>query len=139
LERFKIQDKVRGIWCGYYLSHRNCVSGILTEDTRLVLVNAVYFKGVWQNQFSAANTVTDKFHLSSRESKEVPMMHKTSDFGYLTSDELDADILEMPYRVCLILCMLTEVQSLVFSVAVCSHFYIEDGGSSFLQNVGFDL
>jgi serpin B len=73
-------------------------SGILNNNTRLVLVNAVYFKGLWQNEFSAANTVPDKFHLSSRKSKEIPMMHKTSYFGYLTSDELDADILEMPYR-----------------------------------------
>jgi serpin B len=102
LERFEIQAKVRGIWRDYFLSHRNHVTGILNDLTRLVLVNAVYFKGLWQNQFSAAYTVPDEFHLSSRESKKVPMMHKIDDFGYLTSEELDADVLEMPYKVGLI-------------------------------------
>ncbi|PNF36971.1 Leukocyte elastase inhibitor A [Cryptotermes secundus] len=73
-------------------------SGVLNDLTRLVLVNAVYFKGLWHSPFSAANTVPNEFHLSSRESKMVPMMCKTDDFGYLTSQELDADILEMPYK-----------------------------------------
>jgi hypothetical protein len=108
LERFKIEVKVRGIWHNYFLRQRNHVAGVLNELTRLVLVNAVYFKGLWQNQFNAANTAPEKFHLSSRESKDVPMMHKTDDFGYLTSPELDADVLEMPYKVGLILYVLTE-------------------------------
>jgi serine protease inhibitor len=99
LQKFKIEAKVRGIWHDYFLSYRNHVTGILDDLTRLVLVNAVYFKGLWQSQFNAANTVPDEFHLSSRESKKVPMMRKTDDFGYLRSKKLDADILEMPYKV----------------------------------------
>lgn len=102
MERFKIWTKVRGIWCDYLLRHVDHVTGVLNDLTRLVLVNAVYFKGLWHSPFSAANTVPDEFHLSSRESKMVPMMCKTDDFGYLTSQELDADILEMPYKVGLI-------------------------------------
>jgi hypothetical protein len=113
--------------CDYYLSDRNLVTGILNELTRLVLVNAVYFKGFWQNQFSAADTVPELFHLSSSEGKEVPMMHKKDSFGYLTSHELDADILEMPYKVG----ALAEVQSLVCNVVVWS--------LCFLRNVGFNL
>jgi serpin B len=82
---------------------------MLDEMTRLVLVNAVYFKGLWKKQFSVANTKPDKFYLNSRENKEIPMMHKTADFGYLKYDELDAAILEMPYQVSLLyllLCLL---------------------------------
>jgi serpin B len=67
--------------------------------TRLVLVNAVYFKGLWEKQFSASNTRDEMFHLNSKETKEVPMMHKKDKFGYLQSQELDADILQMKYRV----------------------------------------
>jgi serine protease inhibitor len=81
------------------LSDRNHVTGVLNELTRLVLVNAVYFKGLWLDPFSVANTVPEVFHLSSTESKEVPMMHRKDKFGYITSHELDADILEMPYKV----------------------------------------
>jgi len=69
--------------------------------TRLVLVNAVYFKGLWTKQFTADNTRFESFHLNSKESKEVPMMHKTATFGYLNSEELDADILQMQYQVSL--------------------------------------
>jgi serpin B len=85
--------------CDYYLNHGYYVTGVLNDLTRLVLVNAVYFKGLWQNKFRASDTVQDLFHLSSTESKEVPMMRQTDDFGYMTSQELDADILEMPYKV----------------------------------------
>jgi len=75
------------------------VTGVLNEMTRLVLVNAVYFKGLWAKQFSAGNTRPESFHLNSKESKEVPMMHKKDKFGYLQSEELDADILQMHYQV----------------------------------------
>lgn len=73
-------------------------SGVLNHMTRLVLVNAVYFKGLWAKQFSADNTRFESFHLNSKESKEVPMMHKKAKFGYLNSEELDADILQMHYQ-----------------------------------------
>ena len=69
--------------------------------TRLVLVNAVYFKGLWAKQFRADNTRFESFHLNSKESKEVHMMHKKDKFGYLNSVELDADILQMQYQVSL--------------------------------------
>ena len=74
---------------------------MLNSFTRLVLVNAVYFKGPWAKQFSAHNTRSEKFHLNSKESKEVPMMHKKDKFGYLQSARLDADILQMHYQVSL--------------------------------------
>ena len=69
--------------------------------TRLVLVNAVYFKGLWAEPFKADNTRFESFHLNSKESKEVAMMHKKDEFGYLISEELDADILQMHYQVSL--------------------------------------
>jgi len=69
--------------------------------TRLVLVNAVYFKGLWAKQFSADVTWFESFHLNSKESKEVAMMHKKAKFGYLNSKKLDADILQMHYQVSL--------------------------------------
>jgi len=74
---------------------------MLNEMTRLVLVNAVYFKGIWAEPFSAGSTWFESFHLNSKESKEVAMMHENDMFGYLQSEELDADILQMHYQVSL--------------------------------------
>jgi len=37
--------------------------GILTADTRLVLTNAIYFKGNWAEQFKADQTKDEPFHL----------------------------------------------------------------------------
>ena len=64
-------------------------------------MNAVYFKGLWEKKFTAGNTKLESFHLNSKESVKVPMMHKKAKFGYLQSEELDADILQMNYQVSL--------------------------------------
>ncbi|XP_069678636.1 leukocyte elastase inhibitor-like isoform X4 [Periplaneta americana] len=72
--------------------------GMLNDLTRLVLVNAIYFKGFWKRQFDAARTRPGPFHLNSKEEKTVPMMHLKAKFGYTESGELDSKILEMPYQ-----------------------------------------
>ncbi|KAJ9579492.1 hypothetical protein L9F63_004840, partial [Diploptera punctata] len=73
-------------------------SGLLTSLTRLVLVNALYFKGTWIHKFNEKNTKPDKFYVNGNDFKMVPMMTQKDNFGYLESDELDAKILKMQYR-----------------------------------------
>ena len=48
--------------------------GSVNELTRLVLVNAIYFKGDWQLPFESTSTCKQMFHKSNRESKLVDMM-----------------------------------------------------------------
>lgn len=43
----------------------------LTPDSRLVLVNAIYFKGEWQKKFAAADTKPQTFYINSNKTKEV--------------------------------------------------------------------
>lgn len=69
--------------------------GVLTPDTRLVLTNAIYFKGLWAAQFSRQDTRTGRFILSSKDAADVDMMELTGDFRYL--ETADVKILEMPY------------------------------------------
>lgn len=69
--------------------------GVLDPRTRLVLTNAVYFKGNWQDQFNKNATKDAPFHLSADKEVTVPTMHQTERFGYKATDDLQ--VLEMPY------------------------------------------
>jgi len=70
--------------------------GILTELTRLVLTNAIYFKGNWMSQFKKESTRPAPFELISGEKTEVLMMNQTKEFNY--SDDKTVQLLEMPYE-----------------------------------------
>jgi hypothetical protein len=67
--------------------------------TRLVLVNAVYFKAQWLQPFNSEDTKLQKFHISRNEEVDIPMMHMKTFFGFKHSDHLEARILELPYEV----------------------------------------
>lgn len=69
--------------------------GILDRLTRLVLVNAIYFKGRWAGQFSKDATHMAPFHPSPGATVTVPMMYQKASFGY-REDKL-LQILELPY------------------------------------------
>lgn len=66
--------------------------------TRLILVNAVYFKGDWLTKFDADLTTTEDFHISTSESVKVPMMHmQNAKFFYGVNSELHCQAVELPY------------------------------------------
>eukprot|EP00062_Callorhinchus_milii_P005479 gi/632945267/ref/XP_007887956.1/ PREDICTED: serpin B6-like [Callorhinchus milii] len=48
--------------------------------TKLVLVNAIYFKGNWERKFEAESTHERPFKISKNETKPVQMMHQTDKF-----------------------------------------------------------
>ncbi|KAL3077791.1 hypothetical protein niasHS_011594 [Heterodera schachtii] len=69
---------------------------LLGEMTRLVLINAVYFKGNWANKFNPNLTKKKTFHVDEINTKELDMMHKKADFIYFEDDQLQ--LLGMPYQ-----------------------------------------
>ena len=72
-------------------------------NTRLVLVNAVYFSCNWQKNFDASNTKVESFYLGHTDSKvNVNMMHNNNKFNSGYFDALDARILELPFSVIVI-------------------------------------
>merc|ERR1712106_750372 len=70
---------------------------MLNSLTRLVLVNAIYFKGDWASKFDAKKTADEDFHLDDGSTKKVPMMRQTKKFQFAILDELSASMLELPY------------------------------------------
>ena len=71
--------------------------GALGHDTRLVLTNAIYFKGDWARPFSPAVTRDAPWLLPDAEKTppSVPMMHQTGSFGFFQDDSISA--LDLPY------------------------------------------
>ena len=57
-------------------------AGALDEATRLVLVNALYFKAPWAEPFEVGATLPEPFLVAGVESVPVPTMMKEARFGY---------------------------------------------------------
>ncbi len=70
-------------------------AGSVGPDTRLVLVNAVYFKGRWALVFEEEATSPRPFTRADGTKVDVPMMEAKDDFGYLQRDGVQ--LLELPY------------------------------------------
>lgn len=70
-------------------------AGGVSRDTRLLLVNALYFKAPWQNDFLPAATLPRPFRSSGREPGLVPTMKQTEHLGYAKRDGFTA--VALPY------------------------------------------
>ena len=73
--------------------------GILTEMTRLVLTNAIYFKGTWEWEFDKSDTRDQDFKITPTNIVKTPMMYMDPDkakFNYADLEKLQ--ILELPYK-----------------------------------------
>ncbi|XP_066435349.1 serpin B13-like isoform X2 [Eleutherodactylus coqui] len=70
----------------------------LDKSSSLILVDAVYFKGLWKKKFNEKNTINAPFYLTKDSQKSVPMMSQTGKFNVGAIDEIDALIIELPYE-----------------------------------------
>lgn len=76
------------------------IKDMITENdvdslTRLILTNAIYFKGVWEVPFDPSRTEKDLFYIDETTSVEVNMMKLTAMFKYFEDEEVQ--ILQLPY------------------------------------------
>jgi len=67
----------------------------ISDDTRLVLTNAIYFKGRWEDEFEEADTREEDWHGPNGTGK-VPLMHQDGGFLYYEGDEFQA--VDLPYQ-----------------------------------------
>jgi serpin B len=69
---------------------------VVTSNTRLVLTNAIYFKGTWVNQFKKDQTREEPFFAADGKQTKAQMMNQTGRFPY--AETADAQVLALPYR-----------------------------------------
>ncbi|XP_020297704.1 alaserpin-like [Pseudomyrmex gracilis] len=69
---------------------------IIDQETRMMLVNTMYFKGNWYDTFDR-NIQMRQFYVSKRHSPFVPTMKKTTKFNYSEIPEWKASLIEIPY------------------------------------------
>ncbi|XP_019640741.1 PREDICTED: leukocyte elastase inhibitor-like isoform X4 [Branchiostoma belcheri] len=72
-------------------------AGAVDAMTRLVLVNAIYFKGNWDKQFKAEMTQDMDFNINNNEKVKVPMMKMEEKFNYGEFQDQKFRVLELPY------------------------------------------
>ncbi|NXN95712.1 OVAL protein, partial [Rhinopomastus cyanomelas] len=66
-------------------------------QTELVIVNAIYFKGLWEKAFKDEDTQEAPFKITEQESKPVQMMHQIGSFKVAAIASEKIQILELPY------------------------------------------
>ena len=57
--------------------------GSITGLTKLVLVNAIYFKGDWDVKFNKNKTKKRDFHVSKEKTVQADMMYINEEFGWV--------------------------------------------------------
>lgn len=73
-----IEDKTNGL-IKNMLDH-------LDDNTVMLLVNAIYFKGKWQSQFDKDKTANETFYRNDGTTVDVPMMKQVSDYSVYSGD-----------------------------------------------------
>ncbi len=74
------------------------IKSVLSElkpEVKLILTNAIHFKGEWVEKFDKASTEESDFTLDNKTKTKVQMMQQTARFNYMENNDLQ--VLEMPY------------------------------------------
>lgn len=69
---------------------------VVTALTRMVLTNAIYFKGQWAGPFDKPSTKPQPFHLAGGGTADAPLMYRMGPHRYAEGDGYQ--VLDLPYR-----------------------------------------
>ncbi|CAF4731140.1 unnamed protein product [Rotaria sp. Silwood1] len=71
----------------------------VSRDTRLIIVNCIYFKGTWVEQFK--EHLTDQnadFHGANGKISKIKLMRQKEKFDYAENKDLHVQIAHLPYK-----------------------------------------
>lgn len=72
--------------------------GDFYADTSSVVLNSIYFSADWMAKFDKKDTETTPFYVSSAKTVNCPMMRIWGKFYYREDKDLDAQVLQLPFR-----------------------------------------
>jgi len=72
--------------------------GSVDKNTVMVLANAIYFKGAWENEFDSKRTRLQKFYCADKSETDVKMMTRKAKFKSNYDRDLKLQSLEIPYK-----------------------------------------
>ena len=96
---FHAPDSARKVNAWAHEKTRGRISAVvdsLEPFSPLVTMNAVYFKGLWEEPFEVEETKEEKFTLQDGASQLVPMMRQSGKFRYV--ERGGAQIVRLPYK-----------------------------------------
>ena len=62
----------------------------ITDNDLMVLINAIYFKGIWQKTFDPQNTIKNNFMCFNKDPRETLFMNIKDNFNYFENDEVQS-------------------------------------------------
>ncbi|KAL6957876.1 SERine Proteinase INhibitor [Sarracenia purpurea var. burkii] len=71
--------------------------GDFTDDTVIMLLNAIFFRGEWKYPFAHNETKPYMFSVSRNRAVNVHMMSLTEKFGYYDMKEVKSHLIRLPY------------------------------------------
>ncbi|XP_054153195.1 serpin B3-like isoform X2 [Oppia nitens] len=72
----------------------------INEQTSLIILNVVYFKGNWDKDFDRHNTQKSTFYNNGADCSKVTvdLMSATNYYRYLSFNDLNARLIQLPYK-----------------------------------------
>lgn len=88
-------------WCANNtMQHiKKIVNAEEIANSVMIMLNAIYFKGVWRRPFNEESTVELPFFLSADKQTKVQYMTEQAKYFYHDSAQLGVKVLRIPYKV----------------------------------------